>query len=219
MEPDNDEQREASDDTAQRAQPTAGSPVRSEPGQNARGGSSATSEAGREGATSDAGPAGSADGKGSGALEGELLERVAELDENERDGLLTALRLSRSWAGLLPDPDSFARYKPDVQERMMCWNDSFTIDESRRQDKLVDAQVELAKKTSWRSTVIVLVCLVLAALAVFWKNNVWAAGVFLGTPILLYAASVVQEVRSKSSQPPSRAGKAIDTSADESSEA
>jgi hypothetical protein len=72
---------------------------------------------------------------------------------------------------------------------MLSWNDSFTSDESARQDKLVAAEVAEAERGPRRSLWVVFTCLGLAALSIFWEDNVAGARDFAHT-----------EVRSQSSR-------------------
>jgi len=64
---------------------------------------------------------------------------------------------------------------------MLSWNDSFTSDESARQDKLVAAEVAEAERGPRRSLWVVFTCLGLAALSTFWEDNVAGALVFAHT--------------------------------------
>lgn len=112
-----------------------------------------------------------------------------------------AISHSESWSGLLPRPDSFQKYPEHVQERMMRWNDSFTSDESKRQDKLVDAEIEQARKGPNRALLIVLVGMALAAWAGIGQGNIALAGIFMGAPVLMFAVNLIQTTRSKSSRP------------------
>ena len=101
---------------------------------------------------------------------------------------------------MLPHPESFARYPDHVQERMMRWNDAFTVDESARQDRLVDAQIEQARKGPNRALVVVLTAMVGAGASAFVFDNTVVAACFLGTPVLLFASNLVQTVTSWSNK-------------------
>lgn len=65
-----------------------------------------------------------------------------------RETLVEALEIigleqtSTQWSGILPDPDSFKQYPPDVQKAMVAWNDAQIIDASKRLDKFADAAIK-----------------------------------------------------------------------------
>lgn len=112
------------------------------------------------------------------------------------------LSTSSSWSGMLPPPDDFAKYPQAVQERMMRWNDAWTTDESARQDKLVDAQVQQAAKGPRRALIVVLTAFALAAVSQWVFQSTVLAVAFLGAPILLFASNLIQGVTSRSSKTP-----------------
>lgn len=49
---------------------------------------------------------------------------------------------------MLPHPDIFYKFDEAHQERICRWNDSFTIDESRRQDRALDTAIRNANVAS-----------------------------------------------------------------------
>lgn len=107
---------------------------------------------------------------------------------------------SSSWSGLLPRPDDFARYPVHVQDRMLQWNDAWTVDESNRQDKLVDAEIRQAERGPTRAMVLGLLCFV-AAIVFFALGNNVAGVAFLAAPVLGFAAQfLLIRVSSRSSR-------------------
>lgn len=62
--------------------------------------------------------------------------------------------LVKGWSGLLPDPESFLKYPKPVQDSMVAWNDAKIIDESRRQDKIVEAGIKEARRENTFSFVL-----------------------------------------------------------------
>lgn len=124
----------------------------------------------------------------------------AELS-SERSGELRGILLSlaqaseSSWSAPLPEAADFYKYEPADRERMMRWNDAGTSDESARQDKLVDAQVEAAKSGPRRAITVVVVCLGLASVAGMVFENTMLAALFLSPPILLFAQTLVASIR------------------------
>lgn len=105
-----------------------------------------------------------------------------------------------NWSGMLPDPVTFAQYPSAVQERMMRWNDAYTVDESARQDRLVDAEIAESVRGSRRAVHILMICLALASAAFFIGHSLAGAGLFLGLPVLGLIGQYVQTLRSASSR-------------------
>jgi len=118
-----------------------------------------------------------------------VFEQVPAEERAQLAEVVLAASRTASWSGILPPPGEFRKYSPEVQERMLSWNDSFTSDESARQDKLVAAEVAEAERGPRRSLWVVFTCLGLAALSIFWEDNVAGARDFAHT-----------EVRSQSSR-------------------
>ncbi len=117
--------------------------------------------------------------------------------------LADLLAQQRSWSGMLPSPEDFARYPQHVQERMLGWNDATTSDESRRQDKLVDAEIAEAKRGPTRAMCLAAVC-ILASIYFFHRANgtsdIVAGSALLAAPVLTLAARFISSVRSQSSR-------------------
>lgn len=177
--------------------PTGGGPQR-QPGGSAADAPSPSALAER----SDQGP-----GSGDQVREpSEVLEGILEELSPERSGelkgiLLTLAQASESsWSAPLPEAKDFYRYEPADRERMMRWNDAGTSDESARQDKLVDAAIAESKAGPRRAIIVVCVCLALAALAGFWKENVGLAALFLSPPVIMFAQSLIASVKGSSSE-------------------
>lgn len=92
--------------------------------------------------------------------------------------------VGEAWVGALPHPDVFRQYDKDVQERMLQWNDAGTTDESRRQDKLVDAQIEQAKTGQGAAIFFLAMCIIASCVSFFvFKNNI-AGLAFFSLPLL-----------------------------------
>lgn len=96
----------------------------------------------------------------------ELLDMLAEYREQ---------RITQ-WSGELSDPESFSKYPPDVQQAMVQWNNARTIDESRRQDRLVDAIIEESKRENWQTFVLSLVFAAFAFIAFIVTGSAWSYG-------------------------------------------
>ncbi len=81
----------------------------------------------------------------------------------------------------------------------MAWNDADTVDESRRQDRLVNAEIEQASKGRWISVTFVAACFIAAALFFAFGNEV--AGIaFLAAPVVTAGTQFLANVFSRSSR-------------------
>jgi hypothetical protein len=102
---------------------------------------------------------------------------------------------------LLPPPDDFLRYPVDVQQRMMAWNDADTVDESKRQDRLVDAEIDQARVGRWIALGLTAFCFIVAVVFFALGNDV-AGFAFLGAPVITAAGRFFANVFSRSSREP-----------------
>jgi hypothetical protein len=105
---------------------------------------------------------------------GVLTERERALLEVTRSDMLWAANVEIS--GPIPAADELAKYTPDQQERIMRGYEATTTDESARRTAVVDAQIELAKKSIWVTPAV-------------WGGSMVAAlvaeGVFNSTPLAI----------------------------------
>lgn len=129
-----------------------------------------------------------------------ILELVPEESREIVTHAISTIAMGSSYSGALPPAPMFNEYDERTQERMMRWNDAFTVDESRRQDRLVEAEIEQARKGPARSMTITILSMALAAVSVFVFENTVAAGIFLSAPILMYAGTLVRDLASRSSR-------------------
>lgn len=136
-----------------------------------------------------------------GVLEGVISELTPQRREDLEDILVSLVESSvaTSWSAPLPEATDFYKYAPQDRERMMSWNDAGTSDESRRQDKLVDARIAEAKAGPRRAIFIVLVCLMLAAVAAFWMKSLGTAALFLSPPLIMFAQQLIASLGNGSS--------------------
>ncbi|MCI1902033.1 MAG: hypothetical protein LKI93_04810 [Bifidobacteriaceae bacterium] len=131
------------------------------------------------------------------ALEGEITEGSGSEKVNAVLELLAGA--SESYSGMLPRPEDFKKYPKEVQERMCRWNDAFTIDESRRQDSLVENEISQSHTSMWITSVLFLVTLVLSFIAFLVTSSPWSFG-FLAVPVVSMIVNLAQPVFSKSSR-------------------
>jgi len=126
----------------------------------------------------------------------------ADDDELREAGLVAVSSLSyRSWSGRLPEPDEFNKYDKDTQERICRWNDAFTVDESARQDRLVDNEI----KQQNRGVILTFILMwgfIVAAFASFLVTRHAASFGFLCVPIVNSLGNLLKPVFSRSSRSP-----------------
>jgi hypothetical protein len=130
-------------------------------------------------------------------VDGELLDEV-DLEQ-------VLLTLQKHWSGMLPEPEVFAQYPPEVQKRMMRWNDAWTIDESRRQDLIVDASVTTSKRGQVMAVSLCSV-LVLLAFVLFLRGNNVGGGLMLGAPVMVFLGVLVKSALPNGRDTPERRG-------------
>lgn len=149
--------------------------------------------------------AGAADDRRSPGIE--KVAEIAELLEGEGEDILKAVGLATkiqhseiAYSGAVIPPMLLENCDSETRERylrMMEWN---TTDESKRQDRLVDSEIEQAKKGPGR-TVGILVFFGMLAFISFMVTENEASFLFLSVHIVTVLANLVADVRSKSSRP------------------
>lgn len=73
------------------------------------------------------------------SAEKELASRLEETPPEALAGILVGQ--TREWSGLLPRPEDFREYPPDVQKHIVAWTDAQVLGSSARADKLADAEI------------------------------------------------------------------------------
>ena len=91
------------------------------------------------------------------------------------------------------------QYDPETRERICRWNDAFTIDESKRQDRLVDNEIEQARKGPVRSMIMLIVFSAFAFIS-FMITRDAASFWFLAVPVVSVIGNLIVPVFSKSSR-------------------
>lgn len=107
-----------------------------------------------------------------------------------------------SWHGLLPPPEDFKQYSPQVQGQMVAWNDARILDESKRLDKLTDAQIANSKNLTGWAVLLTILFTIMAAIAGFKYENTVLAALFLGVPALSTVVSMINSARIGGKEPP-----------------
>lgn len=131
--------------------------------------------------------------------DGEVQKRGLSSNSSELMQLLAGINVSEAYSGMLPRPKDFNQYSKDIQEKMCQWNDAFTVDESRRQDKLVDAEIWQSRKSMWLSVGLFFLTIVLAFVAFIVTENPWSFSL-LSVPIVSTLANMFIPVGSQSSR-------------------
>lgn len=127
-------------------------------------------------------------------------EDLAQDSPEVREAAATLIAAgSVSYSGLLPRAEDFVQYPSEVQERMCRWNDAFTIDESQRQDRLVDNEIKQASKSMWITFVLFLVTMVLSFVSFIWTTSGWSFS-FLAVPVMSMVSNMTKPVFSRSSR-------------------
>ena len=106
---------------------------------------------------------------------------------------------SRQWSGMLPSPDDFNKYDERTRERICRWNDAFTVDESARQNRLVDNEIK-QQETGVALTFVLVLAFGLAAFVSFLITREMASFGFLSVPLLNFLGNLFKSVLSKSSR-------------------
>lgn len=138
-------------------------------------------------------------------------QRKSDNDNDNRNGPaeLISLGLRMSTVGPLPPASEFIKYPPNIQERMCRWQDAFTIDESKRQDQLVDNEIKQSRIGSILSSILLIIfgSFSLASFLITRDaNSAW----FLSVPVASIIGNIVQPVFSKSSRFKDKSPKQID---------
>ncbi|WP_421788852.1 hypothetical protein [Gardnerella sp. DNF01205] len=106
---------------------------------------------------------------------------------------------SVQWSGMLPDPKSFRQYPAEVQQKLCDWNDASTVDESIRQDRLVDLEIKTALRGQWIGAILFILCLIISFIAFLYTKSQWS-WVPLALPALSFLRDFLNKPHSKSSQ-------------------
>lgn len=145
------------------------------------------------------------DGSDEATIEEVVEEAVAEGDSEK---ILELVSIAKMSSGIIPLAEDLNQYKPEVQSKIIEWADAQikanVVDESIRQNKLVDGELSQAKYGQVFSTIIMLVLVICAVVAVYITNNPWAATPFLAVQFFTIGANWLRPIRSKSSRQESK---------------
>ncbi|MEE1045455.1 MAG: hypothetical protein U0L51_08215 [Olegusella sp.] len=142
-------------------------------------------------------------------------EALGDTDANEAleasiDADETGIFLAATWSGLLPPPDQFNRYPPDVQKKIVEWsdrtvanNDALTesaikldLAESDRLDALTKADIEQVPRVQWMTAVINIAMIVaITVLGIIGQGR--ACSTMIGIFGLINVASLFVDLKSR----------------------
>lgn len=132
-------------------------------------------------------------------LAAETLDQASP-EELEAAGIIAVSETQMvSFSGILPHPSVFSEYDKDTQEWIKQCSGAFTIDESKRQDRLVDNEIKQANKSFNVSTFLIILSLALSIVCYLISSNPWLSGLFVSYPIVSVIGNVISPVFSKSS--------------------
>ena len=114
---------------------------------------------------------------------------------------LEALSVQRlmTYSGALPMPELFNMYDADTRERICRWNDATTIDESRRQDMLVENEIRQQERGA-TLTMTLMAMFALLSFGAFVYTREPISFTFLSVPCMSVVGNVLRPVFSKSSR-------------------
>lgn len=122
-----------------------------------------------------------------GERESAIKQQVADTElSKEIDAIFSKVQIT---SGPIPDADALAAYPVSIQERIIDWQErqikAMFDDESKRQDRIVDAEISQGARNQWLSFVVNFVIVVGALVAfvltgnpnVFWSYTILGASV------------------------------------------
>ena len=77
----------------------------------------------------------------------------------------------------------------------MCrWNDAYTIDESKRQDKLADFEIKARSRAQWISALLMVAAFACAVVTYALYHNTVLSCAFIAVPFITVLANGVQSI-------------------------
>lgn len=109
----------------------------------------------------------------------------AELIENLPQAL--QILATRSFSGPLPPADELNKYSSDHQERIFRIAEAFTVDESKRRDRVTSSVTRTAAINVWVTPALYVFTVLAAVGLIVWQPNwigVWGAAALMSVPVL-----------------------------------
>lgn len=137
-------------------------------------------------------------GESSNSSDGGNLTNGCESEKQPEEivAALSEVGITSSWSGLLPHPEQFSKYEKEVQRKMLDWNDAMILDESKRQDKIVDAEIKQSRLSSFLNFIFntIVIVAVFVAFVITENPNVFWAFTVQGASLV---ANVVIHIKDK----------------------
>ena len=102
--------------------------------------------------------------------------------------------MSVAYSGMLPHPSIYEMYDDETRERMCRWNDAYTIDESKRQDKLADFEIKVRSRAQWISALLMVAAFACAIVTYALYQNTMLSCAFIAVPFITVLANGVQSI-------------------------
>lgn len=102
--------------------------------------------------------------------------------------------MSVAYSGMLPHPSIYEMYDSETRERMCRWNDAFTIDESKRQDKLADFEIKVRSRAQWISALLMVAAFGCAVVTYALYQSTVLSCAFIAVPFITVLANGVQSI-------------------------
>lgn len=110
------------------------------------------------------------------------------------------MSVTQQWAGMLPPPKSFNAYSPDAQRMILDWADRQTRavfnDESKRQDRLVEAEIRQGVVGQGLSAFVILASIAASVVVGIMTGNATMSGAFLVLPFTTIIGQLFRPVLS-----------------------
>lgn len=139
------------------------------------------------------------DGEGTDQELPEELEAILA-QPNSRE-LLAEIHMLEEYHGLLPKPDHFNAYPPEAQ-KMLLEIASREIkavydDESKRQDKLTDAEIEQGSRGQFLSVIVIVSALAAAMIIAIFSGSATAVIAVMSIPFVAVIGNLISPLRSR----------------------
>ena len=119
----------------------------------------------------------------------EIASFVSSLTDGEEKQLVHFLVEQREWAGLLPDPATFAQYSQEVQKSILSWNNATILDGSERENKMVDGFIH-HRKWAQIFSFLINMCIPIAGIIAFVITRDHACLTSIGVPVVSIGVNI-----------------------------
>lgn len=112
-------------------------------------------------------------------------DRQDEADDDEAAEFRAALIQQVShWTGMLPRPEDLSAYPPEVQAKIIAWQDAAVLGESARRDRESEAQIRWGDRGQRIATGLVGACIASALYSIHLGADWQVSVAFLATPLM-----------------------------------